>query len=83
MKPIAVKVNALHVVLRDLAAGRVCAAIQPARHGEAFRRCRLGNELHHGFVVTQGFAAPIRRDKGKEAVFDLVPFAGPGRKMAD
>ena len=83
MKPIALKVDSFHVVLRALAAGRIFAAIQPARHPQAFRRRRLGNELDHGFIVTQGFAAPIRRNKGKEAVFDLVPFAGPGRKMAD
>ena len=83
MKPIALKVDSFHVVLRALAAGRIFAAIQPARHPQAFRRRRLGNELDHGFIVTQGFAAPIRRNKGKEAMFDLVPFACPGRKMAD
>src|SRR5205809_3565462 len=38
--------------------------------------------MDHRFVVLQGFATPIRRDEGKQAVLDLVPFAGPRRKMA-
>src|SRR5436305_7351279 len=37
--------------------------------------------MEDGFLVQQGLATPIRGDKGKEAVLDLVPLAGARRKM--
>ena len=72
VKPVAVEIDPLQVVFGHFAAGDIFAAIQAARDGQAFGGRRLGNELDDGFVVPQGFAPPIRRDEGKEAVFDLV-----------
>jgi len=40
-------------------------------------------KVHDRFVVPQWLASPIGRDEGKEAGLDLVPLAGPGRKMTD
>src|SRR5213593_1760371 len=39
--------------------------------------------MNDGFIVAQRLSTPIRRDEGKEAVFNLVPFAGAGWKMTD
>ena len=81
MKPVGVKIDSFHFVCRDLAAGRVFTAIQPAGHRQAFRRRRLRNKLDDRFVIPQRFAPPVRRDKRKETVFDLVPFTGPWGKV--
>ena len=83
MKRMWVKIDAFHFFRGDFAAGRILAAIQPTGHGQSLGRRRLGNERDDGFVVPQRFPPPIGRDKGKEAMFDLVPFAGPGWKMTD
>ena len=83
MKFIRLKIDRLHVVLRDCPAGGILAAIQSAGYCQSFRGRGLGNEIDDGFVITQGLATPIRRDERKEAVLDLVPLAGPRRKVTD
>src|SRR5260370_37628766 len=42
-----------------------------------------GNEVDNNLVTDQGFATPVLADEGEQAMFDLVPFAGARRKMAD
>ena len=59
MKPAGVKIDRLHVVFGDGAAGGIAAAIQSAGDRQAFRGRRLRNEVDHGFVVAQRFAPPI------------------------
>jgi hypothetical protein len=83
MKRIGVKIDSFHFVIGDGAPRGVLAAVQAASHSQALRGRRPGNEIHDGFVITQRLAPPIRRDEGKEAMLDLVPLAGPWRKMAD
>ena len=82
MKPVGVKVDPLPLISAHSAAGGVFASIQATGHGQAFGSRGLGDKGDDRFVVLQGFASPIRRDEGKEAVFDLVPLAGPRWKMA-
>jgi hypothetical protein len=38
--------------------------------------CR--DELDDGFEAAQGLASPIEGNKGKEAMFDFIPFTGAG-----
>ena len=83
MKPIGLKIDALHFFLGDFAAGWIFAVVQSACHFQPFCRRRLGNEMDDGFVIAEGFATPIRRDEGKKAVFDLVPLARPRGEMTD
>src|SRR5208283_1949652 len=83
MKPIRLKIDGLHFFFADFAAGRIFAAVQSACHFQSFSGRRLGNEMDNGFVIPQWFAAPIRRDKGKKAVLDLVPLARPRGEMTD
>ena len=73
VKAVTAEIDLFHFGSRDLSAGRIFAAIQAAGDRQAFGRRRLGNEVDDGFVIPQRFAAPIRRDEGKEAVLDLVP----------
>ena len=83
MKLIAFNVDMLHLLSGDLAPGRIFSAVQPAGHFQPLRGGGLGDELDDRFVIAQRLSTPIRRDKGKQPVLDLVPFAGAGRKMAN
>ena len=83
MKPIRLKIDALHLFFGDFAAGWIFATVQSACHFQPFRSRRLSNEMDDGFVISQWFATPIRRDEGKKAVLDLVPLARPWGKMTD
>ena len=83
MKLIRMKIDPLHLFQGDFAPDGILAAIQAAGHFQSFGGRGLGDEMDNGFVVTQGLPPPIRRDKGKQTVLDLIPLAGPRRKMTD
>ena len=59
MKLVAFQVHALHFLVGHLAACRVFASVQAARHCEAFRRGRSRDQLHDRLVIAQRFAAPV------------------------
>ena len=59
----------------DLGSDGVAAAVETTGDLESLGRSRPCDEADDGFVVFEGFAAPVRRDEREEAVFDLVPFA--------
>ena len=80
---VGIDINLLHFFRRDLSSGRVFAAIQPASYAQPFCGSGLGNEVHNRFVVPQWLTTPVRRNKGKQSVFDLVPLAGSWREMTD
>ena len=42
-----------------------------------------GNEVDYDLVADRRFAPPVLADKGEQAMFDLVSFAGARGKMAD
>jgi hypothetical protein len=39
---------------------------------------RCGDELDHGLVAGEGFAAPVDADVAEQAVLDFVPLRGAG-----
>lgn len=47
-----------------------------------FRFC-TGNQVDHHFMADQGLTPPVHSDKGKQAMFNLVPFTGSWRIMTD
>jgi hypothetical protein len=81
MKLIGLKIDTLHFLIGDLVPDGIFPAVQSACHLQPLGRGCLRNEIDDRFVVAQRLTAPIRRDKGKEPVFDLVPFAGAWRKV--
>ncbi len=83
MKCIRLKVDTLHFCIADFAPRWISRAVQSAGDLQSFRRRRLDNEMDDGFVISQGFPTPIRRDEGKRAVPDLVPLACPRWEMTD
>ena len=50
-------------------------------HAQSLGGCGRGNEVHNHFMAYEGPAAPVFADEGKEAVLNLVPFAGAGREV--
>ena len=81
MKLVGFEVNALHLFIAYCTPGWVFAPIQSTGDFESLRRGCPSDEIDDCFVIPQRFAAPIRRDKGKQPVLDLVPFAGARRKV--
>ena len=75
--------NARHLLGRDFPSRRITSTVQPTVHLQPFGRGRAGNQANHRFVVAQRFATPVGRNKREQPVFDFIPFAGPGRKVAD
>lgn len=67
----------------DLVAHRIPPPIEPAGDRETLGGGRRGDQPHNRFVIAQRFTAPVRADEGEQAMFHLVPFARPGRKVAD
>ena len=43
----------------------------------------VGDQVNDDFVAHQRSASPVLGDMAEHAVFDLVPLAGAGRKMAN
>jgi transposase len=76
------EIDLRHFVIAHLPACRIrcgvelCPYLQTSRSGG---RC---DELHNDLVADQGLAPPVLADEGEESMFDLVPFARAGRKVA-
>ena len=66
-----------------LDAGRIGPAILHGSDCQPFFGGGVGDQFNDRFQRGQRLGAPVDGDKGKESVFDLVPFAGAWRKMAD
>ena len=50
---------------------------------ESAFRPGVGDQVQKDFVADQRLPSPVHADKRKQAMFDLVPLAGSGRKMAN
>src|ERR1700733_5261670 len=83
MKTSGYQIDTGHLFGRDLSTRPVLAAVQPARHLEPLGRGGASDQTDDRFVIPQGLSAPVGGDEGEESVFDLVPLAGPGWKVAD
>ena len=68
---------------RDANTSGIVSGIEFRLNAQARSRRRMSDQLDQDGVTHQRFSAPIERELAKQAVFNLVPFAGPGREMAD
>jgi hypothetical protein len=69
-----------HFCIGDDNALWVGVGVEPALDGEARTGRRCGDELDDDLMADEGLATPILGDEGKQAMLDLVPFAGAGRR---
>src|SRR3984893_10907531 len=77
------EVDGGHVCVRYDNAARVLAGVKFTAHSEAGFGGSGRNQLDDHPIADEWLGAPVLADKGKEAVFDLVPLAGAGRQGAD
>jgi len=78
-----VEIEPSDLLVRYLDAFGIRVGVQFRVDFESGRGARSRNQTHDDLKTDQRLAAPVLGDARKEAVFDLVPFAGTRRKMAD
>ena len=83
MKFVAFQVDLFNFLIRHLAAGGVFPTIQTAGYLEALGGGRARDQIDDWLIIPKRLAAPIRGDEREQPMFNLVPLAGAGRKMAD
>ena len=83
MKIVSNHIDGGEVGIRNLDAFRIHSIVQLSPYREPRFRFRIGNQIEHHFMADQGFTAPIHGDKGKQSVFNFVPFTGSWRKVTD
>src|SRR6185437_8651448 len=72
-----------HVLIGDFDSGGIEVFVEFATDGQTGCRGGRADEFDDGAVIDERPSAPVPRDEREEAVLDLVPFAGAGRKMED
>jgi len=83
MKIVCSQIDFSIVSVRNLDAFRVRSIVEFGAYRQTITCPRIGDEIKHDFVADQRLASPVHADKGKQAVFYSIPFACPGRKVAD
>ena len=72
-----------HLFIRHFPSRRIFPPVESAGDFESPGGGGARNEFDDGFLILQRLSPPVGGDKGKEPVFDLVPLAGAGRKVAN
>src|SRR5215467_1953471 len=62
---------------RSIKGGGVATTLPPVTF-----QC-ISNQLDNYFTTDQWLSTPVGRNLAEQAMLNLIPFAGPGRKMAD
>src|SRR4249920_1574120 len=70
-----------HFFFRDFGAWRISPGIDFRMDSQTLAVGRCSNELDDHFMAGQWLSTPVLADEGKEAVFDLVPFARARRQV--
>ena len=74
--------NSLERVRRD---GDACwrwPRVESRSDAESLLGGRVRDQIHHDFMADERPAAPVLGDVAEHPMLDLVPFAGPRRKVA-
>jgi len=67
MKLAAFQLQALHLLVTDLAAGGIFASIEPAGDFQSLGGGGSGDQIDDSLIVAQWLSAPVRGDEGKES----------------
>ena len=63
--------------------GWISSGIQLSVNGQTSRGGGRGDEVYDGLETAERLATPVLADVGEEAMLDLVPLAGAGRKVTN
>lgn len=80
MEWVADEIDGSEFGIGDFDAFGIPAFIQYGAHSKSGRGRCCRDQLNDGLETPHGLAAPVECNKGKEAVFDLVPFEGARRQ---
>lgn len=75
--------DASHLLVSDFYLRRVILTVENASDFKTGLRARVRYQVHNGGVRQQWLAAPVLSDIRKQTMFNLVPFAGPRRQVAE
>jgi len=78
-----VEVEGLHFGVGNLDTLGVTIGIDFGLDSQASLGCGRGDQLHNGLMADEWSSPPILADKREQPMFDLIPFAGAGRQVAD
>src|ERR1022692_680646 len=71
------QVNLRHLRIRDFDPRRISPVINFCMDSQPFPCGGSGNQTDDHFQTGEGLPSPVLADEGEQAVFNLVPFAGP------
>ena len=83
MKPVSEDVNRGQLFVAHLDLRWVVFLVEPGVNFKACRGSRCRDQVHHNLERLERNAPPVSGDVAEQAVFDLVPFAGARRIVAD
>ena len=83
MKGVGGELDPGELLISDDNAHGILAAIELGPHPESSGHFRGSDQAHDGHQAHQQLPAPVHRDVREQAVFDLVPLAGPRREVTD
>src|SRR5436309_2929582 len=83
MEAMRCEVDRGHLGVRDVLAFRIGSAIELTPHAQPDRGAGGTDEIDDHRETHERLAAPVGADVREEPVLDLVPLAGPGRKVTD
>ncbi len=83
MERVAGKVDGGKLNVGDLDAFGIFIFVQLRADPEAAIDCRPCDQLDDCAIAAQWLAPPVDGDERKEAMLDLIPFAGAGRQVAN
>src|SRR6201981_3796676 len=75
VKALGGEVDLSHLLVTDFLSSGIDVEINFGFHSQTLRRLGRFDEVHNDFMADQGLSTPVHANKGKQPVFDLVPFA--------
>jgi len=83
LERIAMQRECFHLLLGNQGSGRVEALVELGLHAKPRFGSGVADQVDNALAGAQRLAAPVARDMAEQAMLDLVPLAGPGRKVTD
>ena len=83
MKFITDDVDLPQLLVRDLGSFVVFVCVKLTFDSQTHSGSRRSNKVYDYLMADKWFSSPILTDKGKEPMFDLVPFAGSRWQMTN
>lgn len=78
-----IQIDRVQLLFGDPDSRLVTVRVEFGLHAQTSRCRRIGNQLDNYFTTDQWLSTPVGRNLTEQAMLNLIPFAGSGRKVAD